>query len=294
MNPDTRCAGLVVAAISAGLAAGQVSAAGTIVSPTAVLGTDLGTFNDDVPLVNMINQSGLDKPFESGVTDFDAYFETPPEPFAQANYRNNWQSEVVFDLPVTGYVDFDLGQTYAIDRLAIWSISLENITVLLSETEGGPMQDAGDYTLENKLFNPFSYRGQVLDLGATYEARYLRLGIESTYKFSPSDTFAYAIVGEVAVGTAGEGGPTLAADFDEDGDVDAFDLGIWQTAFGNSDGGDADDDGDTDAFDLGIWQTQFGMTSSGVAVPEPTSGVLLLSLAAMLAVRARGVIASTS
>jgi len=266
---------------------GPVTAAGVILSPTAVLSTDLGTFNNEVPLENMINQSGLDKPFDSGVTDFDDYFNTPPEPFGQANYLNNWQSEVVFDLPVTGYVDFDLGQTYAIDRLAIWSISLENVTVLLSETEGGPMEDAGDYTLENKLFNPFSYRGQVLALGASYQARYLRLAIESTYKFSPSDTFAYAIVGEVAVGTAGEGGPTLAADFDEDGDVDAFDLGIWQTAFGNSDGGDADDDGDTDAFDLGIWQTQFGMTSAAVAVPEPTSGVLLLLLSGVFAVRAR-------
>ncbi len=53
----------------------------------------------------------------------------------------------------------------------------------------------------------------------------------------------------------------LTGDADGDGDVDAFDLGLWQTQFGMTGDGltaDFDDDGDVDAFDLGLWQTNFG------------------------------------
>ncbi len=74
---------------------------------------------------------------------------------------------------------------------------------------------------------------------------------------------------------------TVAGDFDLDGDVDAFDLGIWQTGFGITGGaavtdGDADGDGDVDAFDLGLWQTNFGfgVEPDGPSVPEPAIGAL--------------------
>src|SRR5688500_15321460 len=102
--------------------AGDLRAA-SMVSPTAVLGTSLGENSPaDAPLVNMINQSGLDKPFTSGVTDFDAYLTTGDPPFAQAHFSNNWQSELSFTVPVTGHVDFDFGAVQPIDRLAIWNI----------------------------------------------------------------------------------------------------------------------------------------------------------------------------
>ncbi len=73
----------------------------------------------------------------------------------------------------------------------------------------------------------------------------------------------------------------LPGDFDLDGDVDAFDLGIWQAGFGTESGafvtdGDADLDGDVDAFDLGIWQATFG--TGGAEVPEPGVAVLFVSL----------------
>ncbi len=67
-------------------------------------------------------------------------------------------------------------------------------------------------------------------------------------------------------------------DGDADGDVDAFDLGLWQTQFGETGAGlaaDFDGDGDVDAFDLGLWQTNFG-TSVSATVPEPASIALLL------------------
>ncbi len=77
--------------------------------------------------------------------------------------------------------------------------------------------------------------------------------------------------------------PALPGDFDLDGDVDAFDLGIWQTGFGIMSGasvtdGDADADGDVDAFDLGIWQIHFGTGLSGAVVPEPTALALIIGL----------------
>ncbi len=60
-------------------------------------------------------------------------------------------------------------------------------------------------------------------------------------------------------GTAREFRP---GDADLDGDVDAFDLGIWQANFGTTTGAtwqnaDFDGDRDVDAFDKGIWQIYF-------------------------------------
>ncbi len=80
----------------------------------------------------------------------------------------------------------------------------------------------------------------------------------------------------------------LPGDFDLDGDVDGFDLGIWQTGFGTTGGaaitdGDADSDGDVDAFDLGLWQLNFGLVAGPpAAVPSPATAPLLLTLAAAL------------
>ncbi len=74
----------------------------------------------------------------------------------------------------------------------------------------------------------------------------------------------------------------LVADFDLDGDVDAFDLGLWQIGFGTTIGavianGDADFDDDVDAFDLGLWQINFGQSNLN---PEPTTLTMFLALGA--------------
>jgi hypothetical protein len=60
--------------------------------------------------------------------------------------------------------------------------------------------------------------------------------------------------------------PTLAGDFDLDGDVDHTDRGIWQTAYGTTQSqgylpGDANADGDVDGGDFLIWQRNFGQTA---------------------------------
>lgn len=90
---------------------------------------------------------------------------------------------------------------------------------------------------------------------------------------------------------------TLAtADFDLDGDVDGFDLGLWQAHFAD-DGpdGDADFDGDTDGFDLGLWQSALGYVApeidASAAIPAPATGIILLGLAACSAVTRRPSIA---
>ena len=258
--------------------------AGTMLSPVAVLGTDLGTLDPQTSLGNMINQSGLDKPFTSGATDFDEYFTTGAQPFAQALFTNNWQSEVDFSLPLVGFVDFDLGDVYTIDKLGIWNITLATGDVLVSETLGGPFVDAGDFTLPTKVNFPFSYQPEIVTLDAPIEVRYLRLGITSAHKFAASDTFTYAIVGEVVVNVVN--GTFLPADFDQDGQVNADDLATWQTAFGATDAGDVDLDGDSDGADFLLWQQQFGTTPAVAAinaVPEPTALTLFAAATPLIA-----------
>jgi hypothetical protein len=73
----------------------------------------------------------------------------------------------------------------------------------------------------------------------------------------------------------------FAADFDEDGDVDATDYQIWKTNYNLNQLGDATGDGFTGAADYVVWRNQLGSgPGSGgaaelsVAVPEPGGAVL--------------------
>jgi hypothetical protein len=89
----------------------------------------------------------------------------------------------------------------------------------------------------------------------------------------------------------------LAADFNEDGAVDATDLTAWSTNFGLGSGalkaqGDADVDGDVDGADFLTWQQQLGQLPGSAiasgAVPEPaTAGVALVAVAFLMGVRRR-------
>lgn len=276
MNPFPAPPRWLAAILTAAVLASPLQA-GTMLSPTAVLGTDLGTFDPATALGNMINQSGLDKPFTNGVTDFDEYFTTGAPPFAQGRFDFGWQSDFSFTLPLMGFIDFDLGAVHSIDRIAIWNRSLQTGNFLVSDTLGGPFVNAGSFALQNKLHFPFSYQPEIVALNDAHEARYLRFEITSTYKFDVTDTFAYAIVGEVVV-DAVTASPALAGDFDADGDVDVDDLTDWQEQFALSGGADADLDGDSDGNDFVIWQRQLGASNTsavGAAVPEPASPTLL-------------------
>jgi hypothetical protein len=75
-------------------------------------------------------------------------------------------------------------------------------------------------------------------------------------------------------------GNSLAADFDEDGDVDGDDLTRCRSGFRAGTThmqGNADGDPDVDGADFLVWQRQLGSVSSvAAAVPEPSAGMLLL------------------
>ncbi|MBL9163075.1 MAG: autotransporter-associated beta strand repeat-containing protein [Planctomycetaceae bacterium] len=85
----------------------------------------------------------------------------------------------------------------------------------------------------------------------------------------------------------------LAADFDEDGDVDGADLTRWRTNLGTGTTrttGDADGDGDADGGDFLVWQRQLGSpatAASTASIPEPATPALLASGALAIMLRRR-------
>ena len=73
-----------------------------------------------------------------------------------------------------------------------------------------------------------------------------------------------------------------AADFNQDGYVDAADLTTWQLHYGVGQGalldqGDADADGDVDGRDYLVWQQEYSLASLSAvsSVPEPAISTLL-------------------
>lgn len=87
-----------------------------------------------------------------------------------------------------------------------------------------------------------------------------------------------------------------AADFDEDGDVDAVDLSLWEAGYGIGSGavkgdGDANTDGAVTGIDFLTWQREQGFpapaTANAGAVPEPGAVALALTAVVGLALRRR-------
>ncbi len=121
--------------------------------------------------------------------------------------------------------------------------------------------------------------GETDELGR-FILRAFKGGYEITVRYDGQDYVVPGYVldkdGVVEVAIDGIVG-LIPGDADGDGDVDAFDLSIWQTRFGMSGESlpaDFDNDGDVDGFDLGIWQSNFG-AGEVAAVPEPSAALLL-------------------
>ena len=83
---------------------------------------------------------------------------------------------------------------------------------------------------------------------------------------------------------------TYQADFNRDGVVDGEDLAVWNSAYGVNNDADANGDGDSDGADFLVWQRQYGYglpVAMATAIPEPTTGALLVTATAMLALHRR-------
>jgi len=201
-------------------------------SPVTVVDTDLGTVSESSPLGAMINQSGVETPFVSGVTDFGTYFANPLQRFASSGNggTNNWTSNVSFDLPLQGYVDFDLGALYRIDQLAIWNRSLKDFTVKVYRELGGAEQIAGSFSLFSRLSFDFSYAVDVLPFATPCEGRYVRLAIDSVHTYNVGDRYGYAIIGEVVASVTPITAPGLGVVLEPDGDVAIRFSGVLQWA----------------------------------------------------------------
>ena len=99
-----------------------MATASVILSPTAVVGNTMGTGVNGGSTANIINQTGLSSGFVSGVTDFSAYLATGPIHETNDEF-NAWAGE---NGPVLGDLDFDLGSTFLLSSLALWSQSNAN------------------------------------------------------------------------------------------------------------------------------------------------------------------------
>ena len=205
-----------------------------ILSPTSVLGTDMGNEQD---LPNMINRSGIDEPFVSGETVFDDYFAQGESVFADVPHR--WQGpHEPNDEHVSGYIDFDLGEIYTIDKLGIWNVSLDEIEVLFATEEGGDYVSAGSFSLSDQT-NFLSLPPNVLTFANEVEGRYMRIEVESNHKqgglpFGQVNSFA--AVNEVVLSVLPPDA-ILDCDFTSDGICDADDIDLLSGAIlsGSSD-----------------------------------------------------------
>lgn len=212
-----------ISVLASGVPGFLAAAAGPVtLSPVAVVGTDLQTFSPTAPLESMINRSGVEIPFTSGVTEFDTYFANPARVFAQSGDggTNNWQSTFSFSPPLTGTVDFDLGARYRVNKVALWNRSLKEVTFRILDDLSTPGQAGGTFTLIDRQNFPFSYAADVLPFSAPLEGRYLRMEILSTH-LVPGTSFTYAIVGEVVASATpiAVSPPSLAIETFVSGDV---------------------------------------------------------------------------
>ncbi|MFM1942062.1 MAG: hypothetical protein RI897_1044 [Verrucomicrobiota bacterium] len=205
--------------------------AGTMLSPVEVTENTLGTYSQTNRVTKMLDQSGLATRFNSNSTDFDAYFNSGQDTTANPASTNTWKSLATFDLPLTGYLEFDLGKNYTVDQIAIWNVSLEDVDVELRFDpldEGTP---CGSFLLHNYLSKTTNCPADILALTEPTAGRYLRLNINSSYTLPPpNQSFAFATIGEIAVSVLPPPPPALRVETDFFGDVHITFQGILQSS----------------------------------------------------------------
>jgi autotransporter-associated beta strand protein len=215
---------------------------------------------------------------------------------------------------VNGDVDFDPGSTLSIQlagatdtdihrsRLSLTG-SLTFSGAILNPFEidvtsfggftGGP---AATYTIANAgsigssgLNSPLNLTLGAGGSGSVTNANFIRLRASG---FDAGDQFTLQRLGDDLKLSFAPATPFLPGDYNNSGTVDAADYTVWRDAFGSTTSLAADGDGDgvIDDGDYDIWSANYGATAVSVAIPEPTTPLLLAAcgLAATLRRRREG------
>lgn len=186
----------VFAFIAYGIFATNVQAS-IIISPVAA--TASSEFSADFDIGNTIDQSGLSAGFLSGVTNFDAYLAGNPT-HTLAALDNEW---FTIEGVTSATVNYDLGDVYLIDRLALWneefsgvgllgiSISLDNINYTTVASGIMPVDSSPD---------GLDYGAQIFDFGLS-SARYIQFDVSGCPQPDGSPRL-FCGIGEVAFSSA--------------------------------------------------------------------------------------------
>lgn len=163
------------------------------------------------------------------------------------------------------------------------AVSIDGGTAGTFQGEQSPAVNAIDYA--DNVWNSISYLVEVPASGTFTDVRI------SASLFSPP----YMTAGRIFLDNIQVN--QLLADFDDDNEVLASDLTLWETAFGSTGVGDADGDSDSDGADFLEWQREFGLgvgaintipgpaVAATATVPEPSTAVLFLGMSCMLLMR---------
>jgi hypothetical protein len=209
---------------------------------------------------------------------------------------NDWESWIYGDgriaaradrgTPIVGRNLFDLGDPSALNHVAFsWDREGDNVTVRLYINGEFVDERTGVWRDPGEQF--FIGGGVSVDNTSNTYAT----GIFDEFRIYAS-TLNDAEILYLSQNAPVTVAPSLAADFNSDGFVNAADLALWKTGFGKTAAairtdGDADQDGDVDGADFLMWQRQFGSAPASAAagaVPEPST--LLLAAAGVVAAAA--------
>jgi hypothetical protein len=144
-----------------------------------------------------------------------------------------WVSELSEDLQRSGNLDFDLGSSLPISKLAIWNVSVKDLSVIIAEDLAGldTAPAVGSYTLPSHTTS-VSYPPTVLDFGSALQGRFIRLAIQTEYPVLPGFDFGYASIGELVLSVSNgiAPPPALGVTREPDGDVTVTFTGTLQSA----------------------------------------------------------------
>ena len=142
-------------------------------SPVAVIRNDLGE-GAGSSINSYFDQSGLQTPYTSGVTDFDTY--NPAAVVNTGNAGASWFGQEF----TPGFTDFDLGQSELVTQLVTWTFAqgTDNqtgiIDVLISDDPTfSADSSAGFFTIQDNSDGTQTL-GQVFDVIDT-QGRYIRI-----------------------------------------------------------------------------------------------------------------------